>query len=50
MHSGRAALQLLWLKQKKTGVPMTAPQNRPKILLTPHHLHFENFCVKLGRN
>jgi hypothetical protein len=22
----------------KQGVPMTAPQNRPKILRTPHHL------------
>ena len=50
MHSGRAALRLLWLKQKKKGVPMTPPQNRPKILLTPHHLHLQEFCVKLGRN
>jgi hypothetical protein len=50
MHSGRAALRLLWLKQKKTGVPMTPPQNRPKILLTPHHLHLREFCVKLGQN
>jgi hypothetical protein len=32
MHSGRAALRLLWLKQKKTGVPMTPPQNFHKIL------------------
>ena len=38
------------LKQKKTGVPMTAPQNRPKILRTPHHLYLREFCVKLGRN
>ena len=38
------------LKQKKTGVPMTAPQNRPKILRTPHHLYLLEFCVKLGRN
>jgi hypothetical protein len=43
MHSGSAALQLLWLKQKKTGVPMTAPQNRPKILRTPHPSTCENF-------
>jgi hypothetical protein len=50
MHSGRAALQLLWLKQKKTGVPMTPPQNFHKILLTPHHLHLRELCVKLGRN
>jgi hypothetical protein len=38
------------LKQKKTGVPMTAPQNRPKILRTPHHLYLREFCVKLGQN
>jgi hypothetical protein len=50
MRSGRAALRLLWLKQKKTSVPMTPPQNCPKILLTPHHLHLREFCVKLGRN
>jgi hypothetical protein len=50
MRSGRTALRLLWLKQKKTGVPMTPPQHRPKILLTPHHLHLREFCVKLGRN
>ena len=50
MHSGGPALRLLWLKQKKTGVPMTAPQNRPKILRTPHHLYLREFCVKLGRN
>ena len=50
MHSGRAALRLLWLKQKKTGVPMTAPQNRPKILRTPHHLYLREIGAKLGRN
>ena len=50
MHSGHAALRLLWLKQKKTGVPMTPPQNRPKILLSPHHLHLREFCMKLGQN
>ena len=38
------------LKQKKTGVPMTAPQNRPNILRTPHHLYLREFCMKLGRN
>jgi hypothetical protein len=48
MHSGRAALRLLWLKQKKTGVPMTPPQNRPKILLTPHHLHLREFLREIG--
>jgi len=38
------------LKQKKTGVPMTAPQNRPKILRTPHHLYLREIGAKLGRN
>jgi hypothetical protein len=48
MHSGSEALRLLWLKQKKTGVPMTAPQNRPKILRTPHHLHPREFLREIG--
>ena len=29
---------------------MTPPQNFHKILLTPHHLHLRELCVKLGRN
>jgi hypothetical protein len=36
------------VEAKKTGVPMTAPLNCPKILRTPHHPTCENFCVKLG--
>ena len=48
MHSGRAALRLLWLKQKKTGVPMTPPQNCLKILLTPHHLPLREFLPEIG--
>ncbi len=38
------------LQQKKTGVPMTAPQNRPKILRTPHHLYLREIGAKLVRN
>ena len=48
MHSESAALRLLWLKQKKTGVTMTAPQNRQKILRTPHHLHLREFLREIG--
>ena len=54
MRSGSAADAQRYnccdLKQKKTGVPMTAPPNRPKILRTPHHLYLREFCVKLGQN
>jgi hypothetical protein len=45
MGSARA----LWLKQKKTGVPMTPPPNRPKTPLMPHHHHLHlrrEFCPK----
>jgi hypothetical protein len=45
---GCAALRLLWLKQKKIGVPMTAHQNRPKIPLMPHHLHAARILCEIG--
>ena len=38
------------LKQKKTGVPMMVPQNRPKILRTPQNLYLREIGAKLGRN
>jgi hypothetical protein len=36
------------VEAKKAGVPMTPPQNRPKILLTPHHLHLREFLREIG--